>query len=88
MAAARDGAEWASISASRVWISAIWCGSVSVSAASSRSGAFAVAGEDGIDQGLGAARRFLGDGSDLGPAGHPDRAGFGAKLAQNDAEKG
>ena len=36
MMAARAGAEWASISASRIWISAMRCGSVAVSASASR----------------------------------------------------
>ncbi len=50
-------------------------------------GALAVAGQYGIDQSFGAAGRFLRDGADLGPARHPDRAGFRADFAQDDSQK-
>ena len=49
--AARAGAAWASISTSRVWISAMRCGSVAVSASANRARALDVGGEHEVEQG-------------------------------------
>ena len=66
MRAARAGAAWASMSASRVWISAIREASVGVLGLGEQRAALDVGVEHEIDEALLAARRLLLDGADAG----------------------
>ena len=68
MVEARASADQASISASRVWISAMRCGSVAVSASASSARAFGVGGEHGVEQRDLVARHLLRDAADLARA--------------------
>ena len=49
--------------------------------------AFAVGGEDNVEQAVGAARRFLQKTADAGALAHGDGAGFRRKIAGDDIEE-
>ena len=87
MLAARASAECASISASRIWMSAMRCGSVAVSASAMRAAALLVGLEHDLDQRLLGAGRFLRDLADAGVFRDGDRPALGAHIAGNDTEE-
>ena len=87
MAAARASAEWASMSASRVWISAMRCGSCAVSASASSALALVVGGEHHLDQAFRPARRLLRHLADAGVLGQADRPALRPDLAGDQAEE-
>ena len=87
MVAARDSAECASMSASRMWISAMRCGSVAVSLLGKQRRALDVGLEHDLDQRLLGARRFLRHLADARVLRQADRAGLGGKLAGDRLEQ-
>ena len=87
MRAARAGAAWASMSTSRVWISAMRRGSLASSASRQQGGALDVGVEHELDQRLRAAGRLLLDAADAGLLGDRDRAAFPADFAADQAEQ-
>ena len=85
MAAARAGGVGADLGQT-AWMSAIRCGSDSVSPRS-RMGALAIGGEHRFDQAFGTRRRFLGDASQPDAGGNRDRTRFGLGFARDQPEK-
>ena len=88
MAAARAGAAWAPMSASRVWISAMRCGSVAVSASASSAAALAVGGEHDLDQAFRPVGRLLGSRPMVARAGQRDAALLEREIADDGAKQG
>ena len=86
-AAARAGAEWASMSASRVWISAMRCGSVAVSASASSAAALEIGRQHDLDQRLRPGRRFLRQPADAFARADGDAAVFGGEFAGDDVKQ-
>ena len=85
MAAAREGAEWAPISRARLDVRAAEAvGSLRLP---HQGGALDVRREHHLDQRLGSARRFLGDGADPRVAGERHMPALGHGLAPQDTEK-
>ena len=87
MVAARASAECASMSASRMWISAMRCGSVAVCSSVEQRRALGIGLEHDLDQRLLGARRLLRDLADARVLRQADRAGLGRQLAGDGAEQ-
>ena len=87
MVAARDLAEWASMSASRIWISAMRCGIGRGFGFRRQRRQFGVTGHDGLEQALGAARRLLRHGADSGVAGQAYATRFRLQFAKDEPEE-
>ena len=85
--AARASAEWASMSASRMWISAMRCGSVAVCSSVISASRSRIGLEHDLDQRLLGARRFLRDLADAHVLGQADRACLGRHLAGDGVEQ-
>ena len=86
MRAARAGAAWASISASRVWMSAMRCGSLARLGLGEQRRALLVGGEHEVDQRLRAAGRLLLDAAEPRARGtliEPLSAGFRRAIRRN-----
>ena len=88
ISAARAGAECAPMSASRVWISAMRCGSCAVSASASKLDAFLVGAQHDVDQAVGTVGRLLRQAADASARREPDLAVLGGDLARDRAEQG
>ena len=87
MRAARAGAACASMSASRVWISAIRIGSLAASASRHQRVALDVGLEHEVDERLRSAGRFLLDAADAREFRDRDRAGLRLDLAADQPEQ-
>ena len=88
MRAARAGAEWASMSTRRVWISAIRSGSVALSASTmSAVRSESAASTKSISVSVPSWRLLL-DAAEAGALGRGDRAALGRKLAADQAKQG
>ena len=83
MAAARAGAACAPMSARRVWISAIRCGSCAVSASLQQCGALAIGGEHHLDQAFRSVWGFLRKAAEAPARRDGDLPGFGRNIAAN-----
>ena len=75
MVAARASAVCASMSARRMWMSAMRCGSVAVSASAISARALGIGGHHRFEHARFGRRRFLRHAADAGPAVDLDRAG-------------
>ena len=85
--AARAGAACASISTSRVWISAMRCGSCAVSASASSAARSRIGGQHHLEQALRPVRRFLRQPADAASAADLDIAVLGRDLAGDHLEQ-
>ena len=88
MAAARAGAECAPMSASRVWISAMRCGSLAVSASASRALRSTIGGEHELDQAFGPVRRLLRQPAEALARAMRHPPVLGGDVADDDMEQG